>query len=68
VSTRTRTLPTSIPENITPQRAGHRGGCLGFLVNNILYRKSPLNDAAPPDDIYERSTAPHRAFRPALTN
>ncbi len=30
------------------------GGCLNFLVNNLIYHKNPLNSDDPPEDVFQK--------------
>ncbi len=47
-------LPTSIPgKYYCVNEQDIAGGCLSFLVDNILFHKNRLNSADPPEDVYK---------------
>ncbi|UCD85742.1 MAG: FGGY-family carbohydrate kinase [Deltaproteobacteria bacterium] len=47
-------LPTSIPgKYYCANEQDIAGGCLAFLVDNIIYHKNKLNQGDPPDEVYE---------------
>lgn len=47
-------LPTSIPgKYYCANEQDIAGGCLSFLVNNVLYHKNKLNSQDPPQEVYK---------------
>lgn len=47
-------LPTSIPgKYYCANEQDIAGGCLSFLVDNIIYHKNRLNSDDPPDEVYQ---------------
>ncbi len=48
-------LPTSIPgKYYCANEQDIAGGCLSFLVDNVIFSKDGFNPVAPPEDVYQR--------------
>jgi xylulokinase len=48
-------LPSSIPGRyFCANEQDLAGGCINFLIDNLLYHKGEFSDGVPPEDIYQR--------------